>query len=169
MPRILWQHSAETAHPVKSYDLILFADYFQFYLQDEAAEGNLGDAWDKFATERMFAVTDGTVGIGTARNMEVPVTLELLDEEPLHSFAAFDHVVEGSLALPSGTLVVAGCTDYLPDACRFSLTPGAYRVRLSSAGLGTLSADGLEGEDRYLVQLWLDSSIEPTVLKQYSA
>ena len=153
---------------MKTYNFEIFADYFQFYLQDEAADGNLGDAWDKIATERMFAVADGTVGIGTVRNMDVPVTLELLEVAPSREFTTFDHVVEGSLAVATGTIVVAGCTDYFPDAARFSLEPGTYRVRLSSSGLGTLSTDGLEGKDHYLVQLWLDSPVEPTVLKQHS-
>ncbi|MGJ7542285.1 hypothetical protein [Variovorax sp. LT1R16] len=153
---------------MKSYNLEIFADYFQFYLQDEAADGNLGDAWDQIATERMFAVADGTVGIGTVRNMDVPVTLELLEVAPSRDFTTFDHVVEGSVLVSTGTLVVAGCTAYFPDARRFPLEPGTYRVRLSSSGLGTLSTDGLEGKDHYLVQLWLDSFVEPTVLKQHS-
>lgn len=153
---------------MKTGNFEIFADYFQFYLQDEAADGNLQDAWDKNATERMFAVTHGAVGIGTARNMDVPVTLQLLDRAPSRDFTTFDHVVEGSLLVSTGTLVVAGCTDYFPDARRFSVVPGTYRVRLSSSGLDTLSADGLEGNDHYLVQLWLDSPVEPTVLKQHS-
>jgi hypothetical protein len=32
---------------MKSFDLSLFADYFQFYIQDEAATGDLSDAWNK--------------------------------------------------------------------------------------------------------------------------
>ena len=152
---------------MRSHRLELFADYFQFYLQDESAEGDLGGAWDPSATERRLAVAPGVVGIGTARNMEVPVTLEFLDAAPPNDLAAFDHVAEGSLSLSTGTLVVAGCTDYLPDAARFPLGPGTYRLRLSCAGLGTLSADGLEGEDHYLVQLWPDSPIEARVLKRH--
>ncbi|RZI66458.1 MAG: hypothetical protein EOP79_07655, partial [Variovorax sp.] len=82
---------------MKAGNFEIFADYFQFYLQDEAADGNLQDAWDKNATERMFAVTHGAVGIGTARNMDVSVTLQLLDRAPSRDFTTFDHVVEGSL------------------------------------------------------------------------
>lgn len=149
-----------------SFDLELFADYFQFYLQDETADADLGAAWDEAATERMFAVTTGMVGIGTARNMGVPVRLEFLEAEPPRRLAAFDHVVEGSLVIATGPLVVAGCTDYFPDAQRFALEPGTYRVRLSACGLDSLSADGLDGNDRYLVQLWSGSAVEPIVLKQ---
>ncbi|WP_432726654.1 hypothetical protein [Variovorax sp. W6] len=152
---------------MQSHKLELFADYFQFYLQDETAEGDLSDAWDDPAVERMLAVAPGVVGLGTARNMDVSVTLELLDSEPANGIDEFDHVVEGTLAIETGPLVVAGCTDYFPDAARFDLEPGAYRVRLSCSGLNTLSEDGLEGEDRYLVQLWLAPAIEPEVLRQH--
>jgi hypothetical protein len=151
---------------MQSHNLELFADYFQFYLQDEVAEGDLSAAWSPEAIKRMLAVSAGVVGIGTVRNVDVPVTLEFLDAEPAADFGSFDHVVEGSLTIKSGPLVVAGCTDYFPDAKRFDLDPGTYRVRLSSSGLSSLSEDGLDGQDHYRVQLWQASLIEPAVLKQ---
>jgi len=149
-----------------SHEINLFADYFQFYLQDEFADGDLSDAWNPLAVQRMFAVSNGVVGIGTVRNMDVPVKLELLDSEPALDLGNFDHVVEGSLHIKSGPLVVAGCTDYFPDAARFELSPSTYRVRLSASGLGSLSEDGLNGHDHYRVQLWQAPHIEPAVLKQ---
>lgn len=151
---------------MKSHQLQLFADYYQFYIQDEAADGDLSDAWSQDAVQRMLSVSEGVVGIGTVRNMEVPVTIEFLDSEPPINLTIFDHVVEGSLVVAQGPVVVAGCTDYFPDATRFDLTPGTYRVRLSASGFDTISEDGLDGQDHYLVQLWQAPSIEPTVLKQ---
>ncbi len=148
------------------HQLTLFADYHQFYLQDEAASDDLSQAWSPEAVERMLAVADGVVGFGTLRNMRVGVTLEMLEEPPGSDTAGFDHVVEGSLDARSGTLVIAGCTDYFPDAARFALAPGTYRVRLSISGADTLSEDGLEGEDHYLVQLWQAPLAEPAILKQ---
>ncbi len=71
---------------MQSHSLELFADYFQFYLQDEGASGDLSDAWSPIAIQRMFAVSMGVVGIGTARNMCVPVTLEFLDSAPSADF-----------------------------------------------------------------------------------
>lgn len=153
---------------MQSHQLEIFADYFQFYLQDETAEGDLSDAWDATAVERMLAVSPGTVGLGTVRNMDVPVTLELLGSEPVGDLAPFDHVAEGSLVIATGPLVVAGCTDYFPDAARLDIEPGTYRVRLSCSGLNSLSEDGLEGQDHYLVQLWQAPSIDPRVLKQHA-
>ncbi|MHA7680256.1 hypothetical protein [Cupriavidus sp. PET2-C1] len=59
----------------RSHQLQLFADDFQFYLQDETAAGDLSVAWDATAVQRMFAVANGVIGLGTVRNMDVPVTL----------------------------------------------------------------------------------------------
>lgn len=151
---------------MQSHRLELFADYHQFYLQDEAAGGDLSDAWSQDAVQRMLAVSDGVVGVGTVRNMDVPVTIEFLDFEPPTDLTRFDHVAEGSLVVVRGPIVVAGCTDYFPDAARFDLMPGTYRVRLSVSGFDTISEDGLDGQDHYLVQLWQAPPIEPTVLKQ---
>ncbi len=150
---------------MQTHQLTLFADYHQFYLQDEAAAGDLSQAWNPEAVERMLAVADGVAGFGTLRNMQVGVTLEILEEPPGADIAGFDHVVEGSLDAHSGTLVVAGCTDYLPDAARFALAPGTYRVRLSVSGADTLSEDGLDGADHYRVQLWPAPFAAPMVLK----
>jgi hypothetical protein len=63
------------------HEFSIFADYFQFYIQDEAADGDLSDAWTDEAVERMLATEAGVVGIGTVRNMDVPVTVEILDTE----------------------------------------------------------------------------------------
>ncbi|MEM7519179.1 MAG: paraquat-inducible protein A, partial [Planctomycetota bacterium] len=76
----------------------LFADYYQFYLQDESVEGDLSDSWND------EAVAPGTLGIGTARNEDVPVVVEISSEEP--------------------------GTDF-DEAERIELRVGTYRVRVS--------------------------------------
>jgi hypothetical protein len=136
------------------YELTLFADYYQFYMQDESADGNLADAWTNDAGERLLAVAPGTVGIGTVRNVDVPVSISILEGPPQFDPEAFDHVVECSVDVASGTLVAAGCTDYFPDAMRIAIPSGSYRVRASFEGLDSVSFDGLEGNDRYHLQLW---------------
>lgn len=147
----------------------LFADYFQFYLQDEPVDGNLSDAWTEEAVARLLAVGPGVVGIGTVRNMDVPVSVEVLDGEESVDLAPWDHVVECSLVVQSGSIVIAGCTDYFPDASRIQVQPGTYRVRACYADLDSLSEDGLDGRDRYELKLWLAPPIEPRVLKQRAA
>lgn len=144
--------------------LEIFADYHQFYLQDERAAEYFEDEveddkfppddWgDRLVTD-MIAMAVGTVGIGTARNMTVPVTVEVLPAPPRDTLDGWDHVAEASLDAPSGTLVVAGCTDYLPEAPRISVPAGSLRVRACYGGLDTLSEDGLDGDDNYRVVVW---------------
>ena len=149
-----------------SVRLNLFADYFQFYLQDESAEGDLSDGWTEEATERLLAVAPGTVGVGTVRNMVVPVCVDVLESEPPLDAAEWDHITECSIQIDSGQLVVAGCTDYFPEATRIPLAPGTYAVRISYGGLASLSADELDGDDHYRVQLWPGIATEAKVLKQ---
>ncbi|CAA2100197.1 hypothetical protein [Variovorax paradoxus] len=150
-------------------EFTLFADYFQFYIQDESADSDLSDAWTEEAVERMLAVEAGVVGIGTARNMDVPVTVEILDAPPPLEPDRWDHIVECTLVNGSANLAIAGCTDYFPDAARIPAPPGTYRLRACYAGLDTLSEDGLEGDDRYLLQLWPAPAIDITVVKQRAA
>jgi hypothetical protein len=142
----------------------LFADYFQFYVQDEEALGL--DILSREDIDRMFAVAPGYVWVGTARNMHVPVTIEILEAEPALDLESWHHVTECSIDIPSGKLVVAGCTDYFPDAARIGVAPGTYRARVSGGGFDTV--DGLEGAESYRVQLWPGTATEPTVLKQFS-
>jgi hypothetical protein len=144
----------------------LFADYHQFYLQDEAVDGNLGDSWTEEATGRLLAIADGTIGVGTVRNMTVPVDVEVFDAEPQHSFDEWDQVNECNIDVKSGRIVVAGCTDYFPDAARIQVAPATYRARIYYGKLDALSADGIEGEDHYLVVLWPGDPTPPVVLKQ---
>ena len=154
---------------MRRYEYELFADYFQFYLQDEPVGGNLGDSWTEEAVARLLAIAPGTVGVGTVRNMNVPVVVEVHDAEPTHDFDAWDHVTECGLEVSSGVIVVAGCTDYFPEAARIEVPTGQYRVRVSYGDLNSLSDDGLDGNDHYRVQLWPGIATKPTVIKARTA
>ncbi|MFL6710493.1 MAG: hypothetical protein ACJ8HI_20005 [Massilia sp.] len=147
------------------YELMLFADYHQFYIQDENVDGNLSDAWTDEAAGRLLAVAPGTVGIGTVRNVDVPVTIAVLEREPVFDAAKFDQVVECSIMVQSGAIVAAGCTDYFPGAARIKVPPGPYRVRASFESLDSVSADGLEGNDHYHLQLWPAAMSSVEILK----
>lgn len=151
---------------MRSLKFELFADYFKFYLQDEAANGDLSDSWSDEAVARLLVVAPGIVGIGTVRNMIVPVLLEIHDQEPALDLSDWDQVVECGLEAGSGRIIVAGSMDYLPDAARVELAAGAYRVRASYGALDSLSADGLDGADHYRVQLWPGAPVAPSIVKQ---
>jgi len=150
------------------WDLTLFADYFQLYVQDDDVEvGDLGEAWDEQTVADMLAVVPHAVGVGTARNTKVPVAVVSSPSAPPLDEGAWDHITEASLDCRTGRLVVAGCSDHFPDAFRVAVEPGNYRVRAQAVGLGTVGPDGLAGDDRYQLDIWPAALADPTILKRY--
>lgn len=151
------------------FEFDLFADYFQFYLQDEGVEGNLAESWTKEAVNRLLALAPGTIGVGTVRNMNVPVVIEVAENEPAeHDHDCWDQVNECSIDVPSGRIVVAGCTDYFPEARRIEVAPGSYRARIFYGDLNSLRENDLEGDDHYRVVLWPSDPGPLKILKQCS-
>jgi hypothetical protein len=147
----------------QKYSFELFADYFQFYLQDDAVIGDLSESWTPEAVDRLLAVAPGVIGVGTVRNMNVSVDVEVFQKAPDESLDAWDRVNECSVILASGRAVVAGCTDNFPDAARIAIPPGVYRARICYGNLASLNADGLEGGDHYRIALW--PSVEGPVVQ----
>lgn len=148
-----------------AFEGMIFADYHQFYLMNVGSQTDYtDDITDAAVADRIIAKDDVLV-VFAARNMAVPVTVELHDAEPALNLSEADHVVEAGLN-SSGMLVIAGCTDYLPDAAQFAVPAGNLKARILFSGLDTLSEDGLDGEDRYCVQLWPGKADGVHVLKQ---
>lgn len=130
--------------------LTLFADYHQFYIQDDDIEyGDLSDAWTAEATDRLLAVAERVIGVGTVRDADVPVHISIADQLPALVPAEWDRINRATFYCETGRLVLAGCTDYFPDAERIPVAPGTYDVLVGYKNLGTVSEDGLEGDDSY--------------------
>jgi hypothetical protein len=158
----------------EKHEFELFPDYYQFYLQDEQTTDGLADAWTDQASEDLFAIALGTIGISTVSHMyDVPVTAEIHTSAPDDDLDRWDHIIECNIDIPSGKIVVAGCTDYFPDAARISVEPGMYQVRVfygelaSSRGRDQYKPDSPKGNDQYKVVLWPGESIDPKVIKRY--
>lgn len=143
----------------------LFADYHQFYLADPNETVDYADGMSDEAINQRILCYRSVLVVFTARNMHVPVRVQIHDAEPSLTFNHVDHVARGSF-YSSGTIVIAGCTDYLPDAKRFTAPHGNLRALVLLTGLDTLSDDGLEGNDSYSVHLWPGDAIATSVLKQ---
>ena len=144
--------------PIKTFDFQIFADYHQFYLEDENSPHDTGDIWNQETVEQMAATAKGLLAVGTARSSTVPVTVEFHDGEPILELEKYSRVNECSLEITSDRLVISGCTDYLPDAERIEVIPSIYRVRILYGNLETV-VEEWEGEDFYLLQLWKDSEM----------
>ena len=106
--------------------------------------------------QRGLATGEGLVAIGTERYEIVPVAVEIHDSAPILELEKYSRVNECGLEAKSGRLVLAGCTEYLPDAARIEVEAAFYRVRILYGNLETVVSDW-EGEDFYVLQLWRDS------------
>jgi len=145
----------------------IFADYHQFYLQDDDQSfGDLSEAWTQEATDRLLAVAPHVIGVGTVRNMTVPVSVIVHNSRPEIDAEKWDHIVTASFRVDSGRIVVAGCTDYYPEAARIEVRPGVYEAIICYANLASLSPDGLEGDDSYHIHLFPGQEIEPAIIKR---
>ena len=153
---------------MKRHEFKIMADYFQFYLADDATAPAIAEGVTDADVQARLKVAPHIVVVYPARNMPVPVAVEFHEGEPVTDAAAWDHIAECGLEIPSGRVVIAGCTDYLPDCARLETAPGTYRARVHFGGLGKLSADGLEGDDHYLIALWPGPSIDLKVTKRYA-
>ena len=148
---------------IKRYQI--FADYFQFYLWDADERPNAPEDYDDEDIRRRIKTVPFVVVIQPVRNMEVPVEIELAPAPPPLALDHWDHVAEASIELPSGRLEIHKCTGGSIDT--LPVTPGSYRVRACFAGVGTLSEDGLDGDDRYHITLWQAPPAPAEVLKLY--
>jgi hypothetical protein len=144
----------------------IFADYFQILITD----AKLKEWIDTFTDEdidRLLTVGREMITISTVRNMTVPFILEIHDQEPPKDFAEWQHVVEGSMNIPSGVLIVLSPTMAQADTEDISVIPGMYRLRSYARGLDTLSEDGLDGSDEYRAVLWPAPWQPLEVIKQF--
>lgn len=159
----------ESAGTGDTHRFDLFADYFQIYLQDDdIGAGNFSDSWTPEAIESGVALATRGIAIGTARNTMVPLEVVVREGPPAEGaddLEDWDRVTEASLDLPTGRIVVAGCTDYFPDAARITVRPGTYAARVYFAGLKSVSQNRLEGDDLYRIILWPDALRARRVLK----
>jgi hypothetical protein len=154
----------------------VFADYYQIHLFDEGSTTDLSDVWtDKTAADQLAAGGDAMV-VGTVVNVSVSVDVEILDQPPADDWAESDHAVEGSLHVPSGRMVIMGCTDYEPDALRLSVPAGWLRVRVAKSNLDVaITADpdpdafDRAAAEQVRIQLWPAPERPPEVLKRWSA
>lgn len=145
----------------------LFADYFQLYITDDNSKTDTSDIWNDKSLEFKLAVSKSTLAIGTFRNMDVLLEIEICTEEPNINLEEWDHASKGYLTIETGRCVVFGCTDYLPDAKRVDLPNGNYSAISLAKGLNTITEEWEDAEDLYKVYLWPSSVRDYKSLKQY--
>jgi hypothetical protein len=149
--------------------LTIFADYHQIYICDPAHLEDWSDLWtDQTVADRIVAC-EHTVVFGAGRNMAVPVDVMTHSASPdwPRLLSGADHAVSAALKCTSGTLKVAGLTDYLPSAFALDIGKGLFGVAFVSFALATI--DDLDGSDRYELHLWpVAEPFSPRILVRYA-
>jgi len=146
-------------------EFIVEVDHYQFYVENAQLQADTSVLWDERASDDRLDVLPGLVAVGTARyGGSIRVTIELATTRPADlSFDEWDHVVECSLAVQSGDMVLSSPAG--PGRQRFRVSPGMYRVLVLYGGLDTVVSD-YEGDDHYYIILWPDTAVSPQVLKR---
>jgi hypothetical protein len=143
--------------------LAIDIDYHQFYVWDtKMADVPFADKWSNQDIANRAKAMPGVVVICPVRDTTVPVEVEIWDLEPQVIFDAWQHVIEAPLAT-AGRIELHECTGGTL-AC-FSVEPGDYTVRALYRGLDTVSEDGSEGKDSYLIQIWKSSFSDLRVIR----
>lgn len=140
---------------------------------DEWSQTDLGEEWtDQAMADHLAAGTDA-VAIGTTVDVDVAVSVEVLDRRPADDSTEFDHVAEAGILCSSGRLVVMGCTDYEPDARRFPVPASWLRMRVSRSNLDRAYQAGVDSDDspltteRLLLRVWAEAPAPVVVLKRW--
>src|SRR5512133_2492575 len=152
----------------RRFEFDVIAEFQQFLLHDgEHDADEIFPEWTREAGERLLAVEEGIIGVGTISDGIVHVVLEIRDSRPEEDTSGWDQVNEAPIEVRSGRLMVAGVCDDLADAQRIDLEPGSYRVRLHHGNLGSRANDAHVNEHCTVI-MWRALPLPLMVLKQAS-
>jgi hypothetical protein len=154
--------------------ITIFADNFQFHLQDRRSECDYPESWNEEIMNGLFVAGQNVVGIGTVRDLDVEVEIvthslpmDDNDKDKLPDLVDWDHAVQCSIEVPSGQLLLAGPTADIDHSPVLQLKPGRWGLRIFWANLEVIDEVGFEGEDKYKVELWPNTDLETLILKRW--
>lgn len=165
----------EPATPGKTvHQIEVFADNFQIQIQDQIEECEYPESWNDCLLTQLYVCGDRILGIGTVRDLDCELTLEIFhgamdEKEQLTDpdLNDYDHAVQCTMDIPSGKLLITGCSSDYDECAKIELPKGTYGVRIFWSGLDTTDELGFEGDDRYTVQLYPDTHFEERILKPW--
>lgn len=129
--------------------------YFQFYIQDPAADTSqlVQEPTYQHLDESGFFEGEGLVVVRVkSEYSRIPVLVEYDADNPNEcDRASWDRVIECSLANSSGVIAFVGCPDGVFG--ELEVPAGNYHLRVHYGGQDDVRPDGETG-DHYLVQIW---------------
>jgi len=110
---------------LESFSFNLSAEFNQFYIQDEEADWELTDnLWTQEEGQDQLALAPGIIAVGTNRDRVVPVDVQITMSEPTDDFKEWDQIIECSINVACGHLLVFGCFDFdQASSFRYSRVP----------------------------------------------
>lgn len=149
------------------YEYTIITDHYQFYVEDEECSADTSTIWDTSQGGGLLAVNSCLISIGTVRyGGETRVIIQVLDRRPIDAVDEYDHVVEASIEVPSGRLVVWSPENEFSTAPRISVRPGIYGVRVCYGNTNAVAdTNATSGDDYYKVVLWPAEKQPVRVLK----
>ena len=109
-----------------------------------------------------LVVGNSFLSVATGSDGRVKGEIVVLDKQKEQiDLSLYDHVVEASLPIKSGTLQILNCTNG-SVALELNVIPAYYRVRIYSSNLHNVVDD-----DYYKIEIWKDHDTEKKVLKKY--
>ncbi|MEU6464725.1 hypothetical protein [Streptomyces sp. NPDC046976] len=153
--------------------LRLFADYFQVCILDGQSAAGLVEVWTPESLADRVAISGDSLTVRTEVNVDVEVNVGWTATPPVLDVNLFDHVVEVSLEIASGEMVIMGCTDYSPDAFRMKVWPGWVRLRIQKSNLKNAVLADLESDEspetieRIRIDAWPEKPSSLRVMKRW--
>ena len=150
-----------------NHKLDFYTEYHQFYISDKESpkETNKDSFWTDEAIQSRLAIGEGILGVSVECYGPVKGELILLESKKDQiDYKQYDHIVEGGLSVQSGVLQVLDCASSHVEL-EVKVMPGKYRVRIYSLNLASVVGDS--GNDYYKIEIWPDTNISRTLLKQY--
>jgi hypothetical protein len=146
----------------------VLTEHFQVILMDPTSEDDFSKIWTEHALQLMLAVGERAIAVGTLRQTTVRLDVAVSHERPSVNLSEADHAAEGSIALPSGTLVVMDCTArrYEPT---IAVAPGNYALLFLVSGVATIRDESTEADDCYRVFLWPAERCASRLIKHWRA
>ena len=151
------------------HKLDFYTSYNQFYITSDGGAALTFDStnWaDSAYLERLFLLKNMLV-VRTESYGHIKGELYVIDNSNEKiSYDKYDHIVEGGIAIKSGTLQILDCPN---SSVQFEVKvkPGVYRARIYFLHMAGFDSDENETKDNYIIEIWPDNNMERKVLKQY--
>jgi hypothetical protein len=136
----------------------LKTEFRQIHLCVDGHFADFSESWTIKAVDDRLAVAAHGVAFGTVC-AQIRVSIHLVEEPP--SQCAGQHLTECSLDIPSGRLVIMGCTDDRATAPRLEVAPGWMRIRAAHRNLGKVGRESID------LWLWPAPPAATEVLERY--